>query len=69
MNMFVNRIGYWANEKGFKHKSLAIKCGVSAQTFSNWVNNKTQPDLEQSYKLSKILNITIDDLVLKEKDV
>lgn len=64
--MFENKIAYWAEKKGLKHKALAKLCGVSPQTFSNWVRNKTQPDLEQSYLLSKVFGILIDDLVKKE---
>ncbi len=60
--MFKNRISYWADIKGMKHKHLAKECGVSIQTFSRWVNNKTQPDLKQSFILARILNITVDEL-------
>jgi transcriptional regulator with XRE-family HTH domain len=65
--MFENRIAYWANKRGFKHKHLAKEIGVSTVTFSSWVHNKTQPDLEQSVKLSRIFGITIDELAHGEK--
>lgn len=65
--MYINKIGYWASEKGIKHKHLAEKCGVSIQTFSRWVNNKTQPDLKQSAILARILDISLDDLIEKEE--
>lgn len=61
--MFENRIAFWAEVKGMKHKALAKQCGVSVQTFSNWVRNKTQPDLKQSATLARMLGITIDDLI------
>jgi putative transcriptional regulator len=60
--MFRNRIAYWANERGFKYKALAKQCGVSVQTFSSWVNNKTQPDLKHSFMLARILGIPVDEL-------
>jgi putative transcriptional regulator len=66
--MFENRIGYWAEEKGMKHRALAQKCGVSPQTFSNWVRNKTQPDLKQSATLARIFGITIDELIKEEEE-
>jgi putative transcriptional regulator len=65
--MFENKIAYWANQKGFKHKYLAKEIGVSAVTFSSWINNKTQPDLRQSHQLAKIFGISIDDLVKREE--
>ncbi|MBS4171957.1 helix-turn-helix transcriptional regulator [Bacillus sp. FJAT-49736] len=60
--MFQNKIAYWANVKGFKHKYLAKECGVSAATFSSWVRNITQPDLKQSFILARILGISVDEL-------
>lgn len=60
--MFQNKISYWAELKGMKHKHLAKECGVSVTTFSSWVNNKTQPDLKQSFILARILGITVDQL-------
>jgi transcriptional regulator with XRE-family HTH domain len=64
--MFENKIAYWADLKGMKHKYLANQCGVSPQTFSNWVRNITQPDLERSAQLAQIFGISIDELVKKE---
>jgi DNA-directed RNA polymerase alpha subunit len=66
--MYKNRIAYWTKEKERVHKRLAEICGVSQQTFSSWIKNKTQPDLIQSAVLSKELNIFIDDLVAEEKE-
>lgn len=66
--MFSNKIAYWAEVKGVKHKHLAKQCGVSIQTFSRWVNNKTQPDLKQSADLARILGITVDQLIYGEGD-
>ncbi|MEH7389670.1 helix-turn-helix transcriptional regulator [Bacillus sp. JJ1474] len=66
--MFENKIAYWADVKGMKHKALAKQCGVSPQTFSNWVRNITQPDLEHAERLARIFGITIDDLVKREEE-
>lgn len=61
--MISNKIAYWSDNKGMKHNYLAKQCGVSATTFSNWVTNKTQPNLKQSAMLARIFNISLDDLV------
>jgi transcriptional regulator with XRE-family HTH domain len=65
--MYKNRIAHWAQIRGFKHNYLAKECGVSIQTFSRWVNNKTQPDLKQSAILARILGISLDELIEEEK--
>ncbi|MGP9043320.1 helix-turn-helix domain-containing protein [Cytobacillus kochii] len=65
--MFNNRIGYWADKKGVKHKYIANECGVTIQTFSRWVNNKTQPDLKQSAVVARILGVNVDDLIKWEE--
>lgn len=61
--MFSNRIEYWTKIKGLKKSHLAKECGVTNQTFSSWVQNKTQPDLKQSALLARIFGIPLDDLV------
>lgn len=67
--MFQNKIAYWADIKGFKHKYLAKECGVSAATFSSWVRNLTQPDMKQTFMLARILDIQVDQLgEFKEED-
>lgn len=65
--MYRNKIAYWAEAKGVKHKALAKQCGVSIQTFSSWVNNKTQPNLIQTYIIAKALGIEMEKLVEEEK--
>jgi transcriptional regulator with XRE-family HTH domain len=64
--MFKNKIAYWAEIKGVKHKYLAKECGVSSVTFSSWINNKRQPDLKQSAHLARILGIKVDQLISEE---
>lgn len=66
--MFSNKIAYWADVRGLKHKYLAKECEVSIQTFSRWANNKTQPDLKHAARLARIFNISIDDLVKEEEE-
>jgi transcriptional regulator with XRE-family HTH domain len=61
--MFRNRIDYWIKVRGLKQKFIASQVEVSYQTVSNWRNNRSQPDLKQSYILSRLLNVTLNDLV------
>lgn len=47
----------------FTQEKLAEKIGVSRQTLSNWESDITSPDLVQASNLSKILKISLDELV------
>ncbi len=42
------------------------KCGISSNTWSNYENNVSRPDLEKIIDLSKIFEVKIDDLLLKD---
>jgi putative transcriptional regulator len=64
--MYVNKIAFWAKERGLKHNFLAKKIGVSVQTFSRWANNETQPDLLQAAELADLLGVSITDLYEKK---
>ncbi len=43
-------------------EQLAEKMGVTRQTISNWELNESSPDLKQGRELSKIFNVSLDDL-------
>lgn len=47
----------------YTQEKLAEKIGVSRQTLSNWESDITSPDLVQASTLSKILKISLDELV------
>lgn len=44
-------------------EKLGEKVGVTRQTISNWELNETLPDTKQLISLSKVLLISIDELV------
>ncbi|MGX1430744.1 putative transcriptional regulator [Cytobacillus horneckiae] len=62
-----NNIAFWAQKRGLKYSFLSKELGVSLQTFSRWANNKTQPNIIESYKLSRLLNVSMEQLI-KEED-
>lgn len=43
-------------------EQLAEKIGVTRQTISNWELEESSPDLKQAKALSKIFNVSLDDL-------
>lgn len=43
---------------------LAKKLNVSPKTISNWANERNLPDIELVIKIAKILDVTIDELII-----
>ena len=58
-----NKILKLRKEKGYSQEDLAEKLDVTRQTISNWELGSTQPNPEQLKGLSKILNVSIDELL------
>lgn len=54
-------------EKGLKQSDISIKLGVSDRSVSNWERGKNMPDLSLLEPLSKILNISINELLMGEE--
>jgi len=53
-------------EKGLKQSDISIKLGVSDRSVSNWERGKNMPDLSLLEPLSKILDISINELLMGE---
>ena len=65
-----NKIMNLRKKKGLSQEELAEKIGVTRQTISKWELGETSPDLKQSKELSKVFNISLDELVDNDiKDV
>lgn len=50
-------------KSGLSQEQLSEKVGVTRQTISNWELGETAPNPEQLKLLSKVLNISIDELL------
>lgn len=59
---FGNKILELRKKAGLSQEQLAEQMGVARQTISKWELGETAPDIEESRKLSKIFNISLDDL-------
>ena len=57
-----NKILELRKQNNLSQEQLAEKMGVARQTISKWELGETSPDLEQSKQLSKIFNVSLDDL-------
>lgn len=58
-----NKIMKLRKEMKLSQDSLAEKLGVTRQTVSNWEVNSTKPDIIQIKMMSKLFNISIDELL------
>lgn len=56
-------------KQGLSQEHLAEKIGVTRQTISNWELGESSPDIKQAKELSKIFNISLDQLVGNTKYV
>ena len=58
-----NRIHELRKKNNMSQEQLAEKIGVARQTISKWELGETAPDIKQAYELSKIFNVTLDELL------
>lgn len=54
---------------GMTQEQLAEKCNVSRQTISKWEAESSVPDLESVVVISKLFQVSLDDLLIKEDNV
>ena len=66
---FGQRITNLRKEKGLTQNDIAEKIGVTAQAVSKWENDQATPDIDILIKLSDIFEISLDELLGKEKKI
>ena len=64
----INRLKVVLVEKEKSGKWLADQLGKSTCTVSKWCRNTTQPDLQTLDSISKLLNVSIRDLLLDNNE-
>ena len=62
MNLGENIYRY-RTERGLSQGGLAEALEISRQSVSKWENNSAVPELDKLMKMSKLFNITLDELV------
>lgn len=50
-------------EKGYSQEELGFMLGVARQTISKWELGETTPDMSKLIELSRIFNVSIDEMV------
>jgi len=63
MDSSINRIRVVLAEQNKTNRWLAEQMGKSEITISRWVQNKSQPSLEQLLQVAKLLSISPKDLI------
>ena len=63
----LNRLRVIIAEKNLTNKWLSEHPGVGQATISKWVQNNAQPNLEMLIKISKLLNVDINELIRPEE--
>lgn len=63
-----NRIAKLRKEKGMSQEKLAEKLGVSSQAVSKWENDASCPDISLLPQLSRVLEVTVDELLTGKSD-
>jgi len=65
----INRLKVVLAEKGKTNKWLAEQLGKTDMTVSRWVQNKSQPSLEQLVNIAQALDVEVKDLINKNKEI
>jgi putative transcriptional regulator len=61
----MNRIKEVLEQKGIKQTWLAEQLGKSYNMVNGYVQNRQQPRLEILYKIARILNVEVKDLLVE----
>ncbi len=63
---FMNRIKEVLEEKGIKQIWLAEQLNKSYNIVNGYVQNRTQSKIEDLYRIAKILNVNVKDLLMED---
>ena len=61
----INRIKIALVEHKRTNKWLAEQLGINPTTVSKWCTNTTQPNIETLLQIAKVLNVEVQELLIK----
>lgn len=62
----INRLKLLLVEKKKTSKWLSEQLGITPSTVSKWCTNTSQPDMETLARISKLLNVGVEELYNKQ---
>ena len=65
-NSFAEKLKQIRKEKGITQCDMAMLCSVPASTYANWEQGRREPSLFNILKILYILNISANELFVKE---
>ena len=68
MDKDINRIKVVLVENKRTNKWLAETLGKDPATVSKWCTNTSQPSIETLIQIAKLLEVTVDELLVKDRD-
>lgn len=66
---FKDRLILLRKKQGWSQEDLAEKVDVTRQTISKWESRQTMPEVDKVIKLSKLYNLTMDELLYGEDKI
>lgn len=67
MTKLAEQLKQLRTEKQLSQEALAEQLHISRQSISKWENGDATPDLEHLVKMSEILEVSLDELILAKK--
>jgi transcriptional regulator with XRE-family HTH domain len=64
----MNRIKEVLTERGIKQTWLAEKLGKSFKIVNAYACNRQQPPLDTLYRIAEVLQVSVKDLLVEDKD-
>ena len=65
----MNRIKEVLDDKGVKQTWLAEKLGKSFTMVNGYAHNRHQPSLDTLYKIANLLNVSVKDLLVENREL
>ncbi|WP_270245339.1 helix-turn-helix domain-containing protein [Lactococcus lactis] len=63
MSVFAEQLKTLRRIKGLTQKELAEKVGVKQNSYSDWENGKSEPNIEMLVRLAECFDVSIDFLI------
>lgn len=60
--MLISNIGKLIDQSPYKNEYVMKYMEVSRNTLSNWRTGKAFPTVEKAFKLSRLLNVSVEEL-------